>query len=321
MNRRNGSVFILAIWVLFFLTMLAVAVGSQVGGLLRLAGFVRDHVTLQAIGQAVAMQCASVISGQTNTWDGVADQSWTRMPEAFTVEGIHGGTGYAGFYHRNDPSTVIFPGIISESGRINLNRANERLLAAFFQVAGGMSSVDAADLALAVWTQVRGQTPTGGVPQEGIPFVMVEELRRLPGVTPELYERVAPDLTVFGDGLININTASAVVLESLALAVMREARYAPVAASLAQRIVRFRADGHVFISRDGESMRSTFYSVQDVPNEEQQCFERMRGRLSVASTHFRGITYVLLDGASSATPVQEFVFDNRHKRFVYWREL
>jgi len=335
MNRRGGSVLILAMWVLFFLTALAVAVGSQVGAMLTLAGFVRDHVALRALGQAAAMQSAAVISGQTNAWDGVTEDSWTRDTAAFTVEDLSGSTGRTGFVVRDERSVVTNTGVLSESGRINLNTANERLLAAYFGVAGGLSSVDAEDLAKAVRARIGaddapltapagdGYAAGGLAASAGGPFVMVEELQGLSGVTPHLFRRLSPGLTVFGDGLINVNAASREVLHGLALSVADEPRVAEAAASLAERIVRFRENGNAFTVRDSEAMKAAFYAEQNVPSEEKQCFERMTGRLTVASTHFRGITYGQRDGATRETAAQEFVFDNRksEKRFVYWREF
>ena len=46
-------------------------------------------------------------------------------------------------------------------------------------------------------------------------FGRVDELRNVDGMTAELYARVAPLLTVFGTGQVNVNAASRVVLNSL----------------------------------------------------------------------------------------------------------
>ncbi|MDP6491790.1 MAG: hypothetical protein QGG69_08500, partial [Kiritimatiellia bacterium] len=43
-RRRSGSVLILALWVLFFLAALALAVGAHVSAALTLAGFMRQDV-------------------------------------------------------------------------------------------------------------------------------------------------------------------------------------------------------------------------------------------------------------------------------------
>jgi general secretion pathway protein K len=47
------------------------------------------------------------------------------------------------------------------------------------------------------------------------PMLSVSELRMVAYVTPEIYEAVAPYLTVWGDGTINIQTASARILRTL----------------------------------------------------------------------------------------------------------
>ena len=46
-------------------------------------------------------------------------------------------------------------------------------------------------------------------------FARVEEIRDIEGMTPALYARVAPLLTVLGTGQVNVNTAPAAVLASL----------------------------------------------------------------------------------------------------------
>ena len=46
-------------------------------------------------------------------------------------------------------------------------------------------------------------------------FSRIDELRDLDGMTPDLYRRIAPYVTVFGTGQVNVNTASAVILRSL----------------------------------------------------------------------------------------------------------
>lgn len=47
------------------------------------------------------------------------------------------------------------------------------------------------------------------------PFDSIDQLLSVKGVTPEVFETLQPFLTIYGDGTININTASALVLESI----------------------------------------------------------------------------------------------------------
>lgn len=52
------------------------------------------------------------------------------------------------------------------------------------------------------------------LPRNG-PFVSLHEMRLVQGVTPELYRRVVPFLTVEGSGRVNLSSAPAEVIESL----------------------------------------------------------------------------------------------------------
>ena len=94
----------------------------------------------------------------------------------------------------------------SESGKIDLNAAPDEAFAALFQ-ALGIAPGQAADLATALidWRKRRAAAlgiakrrsaahlsdePTG-------PFFALEELKRVPGVTPDLYAAIAPYVTVW----------------------------------------------------------------------------------------------------------------------------
>lgn len=68
------------------------------------------------------------------------------------------------------------------------------------------------------------------------PFASVEELRGVRGVFPRLYRRLAPLVTVVGDGRINVNGASAPVLATLPVVDLRGAR----------ALVRARTAGRTF---------------------------------------------------------------------------
>jgi general secretion pathway protein K len=99
--------------------------------------------------------------------------------------------------------------IQDELGRIDLNQADHALIAALFRSLG-LSINEATDLADEVidWrttgprtTSVPVETETGAaglpyLPRKG-PFQSVDELRLLKGMTPDLYRRAKPALTVY----------------------------------------------------------------------------------------------------------------------------
>lgn len=117
-----------------------------------------------------------------------------------------------------------------ESARIDLNYASQPLLTSLFQNVGGLSAEDAQAVIDAImdWKDPDElKRPNGAEepeyraagrkyrPSNG-PFLSVGELRLVLGVTPALYERVAPTLTVFSrQAGINPATAPRVVLLAL----------------------------------------------------------------------------------------------------------
>ncbi|RJQ50361.1 MAG: general secretion pathway protein GspK [Nitrospiraceae bacterium] len=63
------------------------------------------------------------------------------------------------------------------------------------------------------------------------PLWSVEELKLIPGVNKEVFDRISPYITVFGDNLININTAKLPLLASL---------HPDMTETLAKRIIDYR---------------------------------------------------------------------------------
>ncbi len=118
--------------------------------------------------------------------------------------------------YRWDPGTLSPGGEVAirigdEQGKVDLNMADAELLAALFQ-ATGSPRAEAAAVAAAIldWRDVDELTqPAGGAEDRDYaaagrhygaadsPFGSVAELEQVLGMTPDLYARVAPALTVY----------------------------------------------------------------------------------------------------------------------------
>jgi len=116
--------------------------------------------------------------------------------------------------------------IQDEGGKIDLNAAPPELLAGLLTTVGGLSAGDAGSLAQAIDTyrqaQQQADTPAAGgglrtmVRRQANAFRVIEDLRLVPGITRELYGRIAPFVTVYsGVGDIDPLTAPPEVLRSL----------------------------------------------------------------------------------------------------------
>ncbi len=132
------------------------------------------------------------------------------------------------------------------------------------------------------------------------PFASVEELRRVRGVSDELHRRLAPLVTVVGDGRINVNAAPAPVLVSLPV----------IDAEAARALVRARASGRTFsspfdVARSVPAATGRRLRDQAEAFEEAAAFGPRRAELSVrvrppaggAGAALRGV--VELEGGTS----------------------
>jgi type II secretory pathway component PulK len=109
---------------------------------------------------------------------------------------------------------------------LNLNEASEEMLRLFFSQGLGVDYAEADDLAQAIldWRD-EDEIPrlNGGEREQYLDdealvlppnrdFVEIDELRHIRGMTPGLYVKAAPHLTLIGDGDINLNSAPEPVL-------------------------------------------------------------------------------------------------------------
>ncbi len=109
------------------------------------------------------------------------------------------------------PGGAVSVRITDEQGKVDLNMADAELLSALLQAAG-LARDEAAAIAAAIlaWRDVDALTQPGGGAEDrdyaaagrhygaaDAPFASVAELEQVLGMTPALYARIAPSLTVY----------------------------------------------------------------------------------------------------------------------------
>ncbi len=141
---------------------------------------------------------------------------------------------------------------------LNLNEATEEILRQFFTQGLDLDYAEADQIAQAIldWRdedelpRINGAEREEYLDEEALvlppnrDFLDVDELRHVMGITPEIYIRAAPHLTLFGDGQININSAPEVVL--LAIPGMDRGG--------AEEIIRLRESG--YLPRSDEELQA-----------------------------------------------------------------
>jgi type II secretory pathway component PulK len=321
----RGSVLVLTLWTLLFLSALALAVGAHVSAGIRLTAELQDRTVAAAAARRAVSAALDLLAADTNTWESM-DEAWaggTDWPaEGWTGEsaGVGRVQGVRPAVDGGEPVTVN--GLVDEESRVSLNRADEALLVALLQVAGKLSRQDAETLgrrtvewrtppdeasgsapgrpgtrpdAPGAGPSAGGLTgragaaydPASGTPYAGgAPFACIEEWRLVRGVDEQLYAACAPYVSVLGNGKVNINTAPRAVLAALG---RRWGGEPAVAASLADAILRHRAAAGVFPSASATDLARALAETVELSSAEATLLRMMARSVQCRSAFYGGV--------------------------------
>ncbi|HLF97802.1 MAG TPA: type II secretion system protein GspK [Methylococcaceae bacterium] len=197
---QRGVALILVLWLVTLLSVVASAFALSVRRESVLLRTARDRSEAQALV------------------DGALQYAWLRLRAS---ESVGRWLSNAAVYEVVYGAGRVRLELRDEAGKVNLNLVKEPMLNAFF-TAAGLSSSEAAKLtdAVADWRDSDELRRLNGAEAEDYrlagrefgprnrPFEAVEELRAVLGMSPELYQRVAPWLTVYS-GQAGIDPRSA----------------------------------------------------------------------------------------------------------------
>jgi type II secretory pathway component PulK len=192
-------------------------------------------------------------------------------------------------------------GVEDEEGRFNVNVIDGKRIAKFIEVVAEAEEDQAKEIAYAIvdWRDTNDSLsdPKFGAEDDDYedldppyeakdqPFESLDELLLVRGMTPEIFERIQPFVTIYGPGTVNINTAPMEVLMGLGMS-----------KELAGKVVMYRAgqDGEEGTSDDRVFMQAANVSTElmkkvKLAGAESTMVSQMvsKGQLGVDSTHFR----------------------------------
>jgi general secretion pathway protein K len=204
-ERQRGIALLVVVWVLALLAVLIVGFSGDARTELLLARNNYQSAAARAIADAgVSLAIFGVL-------DPVPETQWPADGRARLLRYADG---------------MIRVSVQDEGGKIDLNAAPPELLAGLLRSVG-LSPADAFRLAQTIdeWRQAqqKADAPASGrrgasraIRRQATTFRVIEDLHLVPGVTPDVYDRVAPFVTVYS-GVADIDplTAPAEVLRSL----------------------------------------------------------------------------------------------------------
>jgi type II secretory pathway component PulK len=242
MNKK-GSIFILFLWVMVFLALLAFSVAFRTRLSTNIEGFElrrfeRTYDFLSTINLARLFIESDLVPNIDSKMD-----DWYGVPVQFMEMGL---------------SQKFELEIQDEESKINLNKAEEPFFIKFFELLkekGLRLETNPKDLAasIAAW---RGlgliQGSTLGFKHKKDPFETVEELRLIQHITPNDYGVLKPFVTVyslpvFRQMKVNLNTVHPYILEALIFSLAGgdfEQR------ELFEKIMKFRDEAEIFRRED-----------------------------------------------------------------------
>ncbi len=329
LSGNQGGVLILALWVIFMLATLAIAVAAHIEGRLALARRMEQRTVGYCAARVGVERGIACLLQETNGWDGVGEP-WEDCPEAFS--NVVSGVGQFSISHvveRSDGGSNVVYGLWDEQSKVDINQGRIELIVALLEVAGGLSHESAAKVGAAInlaRTRQVDRFPSVGEGTgwlnsqiESGPFKSIYELRWIKGITPEIFDKIKGHVTISGGYRVNLNTSDPVVLQSLGWQGGRGG--ARAAQSLARKILQFRERGGIFKTYLGAGLVEAMGDEARLTGDERSLLYAMTPYVTVASDHFRGhVEGWLASGILSQHQKVDFVWDRKERKFEFWHE-
>ena len=218
-RTQNGQSLILVLWIMGLAGLAIGALTMRATHELRLGQVPQHALQRAAIAQAAVHQAIAVLQHDDPASDHL-DETWATGVDEDTqqqllLEVLVGAGGFSVGVRAADGLRV---GMIDEERKLHLNTtALGRLQRLIELVAFGEADAERITQAIGDWRdEPAGPLCAGASPAcHNGPFETVDELRLVPGMTPQLFAALEPYVTVYGTGAVNANTATAIVLTAM----------------------------------------------------------------------------------------------------------
>lgn len=323
--KKKAQILIITLWILIILAVLAVSIGYRVSLALRLGTYQIKNLESLYLAKSGVNQAIAEINRDLTRNDSFSD-SWAENEEAFKMISFgQDSSEFASVSYTDSNGDQIF-GVQDEERKININTAEEGLLAALLEK-GGITAQESGEIAsnIRAWRSNSEIVPAEsrdytdlGYECKGKPFTNCAELVLVKGISLELYRAIEGILTVFGNGDVNINTAEPAVLEVIIASAMNQAAISDQAKleGLLSAVLRYREVNGQFSEGDLDNL----LSVLDLPPADYELITvELRKNLVVESDFFRIIAKGSLDAGKPARQI-ECVYDSQTRELIFWHE-
>lgn len=315
-KSNHATILIITLWIITVLSTVALSLIYRMRLELQLTRAEDARVESFFIAEAGIVQAINVLNKDTNNWDSLSEQWSNYSAELYGInlfQNISVGRGVfnVSYVYGRDIFTgaeEMFYGMEDENRKINVNKATQDMLESLPGVTNEVAS------SIRAW---RGDPEVGGdillkedtyyqglskpYERKGKEIEHLEELLLVRGVTPELLfgkdldenglidineTGLSQYITVYGDGLVNINTASITVLRAIGFT--EDLNYKILLYREGFDEVLGTEDDGIFTDKNNIGSNLSF--LEPLLPDEEQLIEDKKDLLTVNSRYFT--TYV-----------------------------
>ncbi len=234
-NKRRGSILILAVWAVVFLSIFAARIGLRVRQRATLLSRLETRSQLHYIAEAGIKKAIAGIRSDLVRNKGLYTaygKYYRHNNEEFKTVALGDGTSEVSYAFSQGVGILQKRyGFVDEERKININVIDRLTLTRLIRRVSDLDENSAKGITEAIvdWRE-SGQTRLTGFysdeyysnlqyPYEpkNAEFELMDELLLVRGIDANLLDQLRPFITIYGDGKVNMNTASAEVLLALGL--------------------------------------------------------------------------------------------------------
>ncbi len=320
-GRQGGAVLIFALWVLSFLTVLAVSVAAGIRQKMVLVKRIDERSRMAYVTQAGIKQAVTHIRQH------MADNGNVYTPALKAA--LHNNPSLLSNIDLNGDHVDV--SIVDEGAKINLNTVTKPVLTALIVRVLSLRDDEAANLAesLLDWRQYGEGSQKGffsddyyanlqyPYPKKDAAYQTADEMLLVKGMTKERFIRLRPFVTIYGEGRVNINTAPKEVLAALGLdepllTYILDVRRGKDGAEAT-------GDDHVFTKSFDIAVEVNAFVKLDPEQIKSIDLLNAQGLLDVNSFYFL-VEAIGRVSSQSSTVVVDAVFSLHENKILSWRE-
>ena len=334
-QSRGGMVLVFSLWVLGILTILAVSVAAGIRQKITLVARLDERSRMNYLLEAAVKKTAGYIHQEmeVSSFQFTPTVKMDLLNNNNELASIVMGQDKAGvgYIALTGDNTSLRWGVVDEESKINLNKTDAVTLTNLLVNVLSLKDVEASRLAQALldWRQYGESEITGffsddyysnlqyPYPKKSADYETLDEILLVKKMTKDMYAKLINFVTIYGDGPVNINTASKEVLEALGLP-----------EGLVDKILMARrgkdgiegtADDQVFIKTF--EVTTDLNAVVRLTLDEARAIDalNMRGVLTTNSFYFTIKATGKLASGSVPRSVRA-VYSSREDKIIYWKE-